>query len=177
MKVYQDIISGDELCSDSYPCKVVDDIAYEFEAKTIKISNKIDDSLIGGNAASPEGGDGEPSEDAGVDDNEESVINIVHAHKLQKIPMSKQDFMTWAKQYFKELLSRLEKSSPERVDLFKAKSAKFLKEQILAKFDQWDIYTGESMNGDAGLMLMNFRDDGITPYFCLFKDGIREVKY
>ena len=33
MKVYLDIFTGDELCSDSYPMKVVDDVYYEVEGK------------------------------------------------------------------------------------------------------------------------------------------------
>ena len=33
MKVYLDIFTGDELCSDAYPTKVVDDVYYEVEGK------------------------------------------------------------------------------------------------------------------------------------------------
>lgn len=33
MKVYLDIFTGDELSSDSYPMKLVDDVYYEFEGK------------------------------------------------------------------------------------------------------------------------------------------------
>jgi hypothetical protein len=33
MKVYIDVFTGDELCSDSYPMKVVDDVYYEVEGK------------------------------------------------------------------------------------------------------------------------------------------------
>ena len=45
---------GDELFSDSYPTKLVDDLIYEVEGKTIKISGDIDEALIGGNAATEE---------------------------------------------------------------------------------------------------------------------------
>jgi len=33
MKVYIDVFTGDEICSDSYPMKVVDDVYYEVEGK------------------------------------------------------------------------------------------------------------------------------------------------
>jgi len=33
MKIYLDVFTGDELCSDSYPMKLVDDVYYEFEGK------------------------------------------------------------------------------------------------------------------------------------------------
>ena len=36
MKVFIDIFTGDELCSDSYPMKVVDDVYYEVEGKVRK---------------------------------------------------------------------------------------------------------------------------------------------
>jgi hypothetical protein len=37
MKVYIDVFTGDELCSDSYPMKVVDDVYYEFEGKVSRV--------------------------------------------------------------------------------------------------------------------------------------------
>ncbi len=33
MKIYLDVFTGDELCSDSYPMKLVDDVYYEFEGR------------------------------------------------------------------------------------------------------------------------------------------------
>ena len=33
MKIFLDVFTGDELCSDSYPMKVVDDVYYEVEGK------------------------------------------------------------------------------------------------------------------------------------------------
>ncbi len=33
MKIFFDVFTGDELCSDSYPMKVVDDVYYEVEGK------------------------------------------------------------------------------------------------------------------------------------------------
>ncbi|CAF4432141.1 unnamed protein product, partial [Adineta steineri] len=64
MKLFLDIFTGDELCSDSYPIKLVDDVYYEVEGKNISQSNDIDDSLIGGNKA-PEGREA-ASEEGGV---------------------------------------------------------------------------------------------------------------
>lgn len=33
MKLFLDVFTGDELCSDAYPIKVVDDLYYEVEGK------------------------------------------------------------------------------------------------------------------------------------------------
>lgn len=39
MKVFIDVFTGDELCSDSYPMKVVDDVYYEVEGKVSKFNS------------------------------------------------------------------------------------------------------------------------------------------
>jgi hypothetical protein len=44
MKIFFDVFTGDELCSDSYPMKVVDDVYYEVEGKVRRFifeKNKI----------------------------------------------------------------------------------------------------------------------------------------
>lgn len=167
------MMSGDELASDSYPTKVVDDIVIELDGKTICVSNAIDESLIGGNkSANPD----EPADD-GAADTEERVINLVHSHKLQETAFDKKSFLLWLKDYMKSLVEKLEKNNPERVPIFKEKVQKFVKEVVVPKFDEWRFYTGESMNPEGMVVLMNYREDGMTPYFVLFKDGVKEVKY
>lgn len=37
--------------------------------------------------------------------------------------------------------------------------------------------TGESQNPDGHVALLDYREDGITPYMLFFKDGVREEKY
>jgi len=173
MRIYKCFVSDDELCSDSYPMKVVDDIVYEFDGKAISISNAIDESLIGGNkSANP---DEEPEE--GAADTEEKVINIVHSHKLQETSFDKKSYQLWLKDYMKKVVERLEKTNAARVPIFKEKVAKYAKEVLFAKFDDWKFYTGESMNPEGMVVLCNYRDDGMTPYFVLFKDGVLEQKY
>lgn len=173
MKVYKCFISNDELCSDSYPMKVVDDIIYEFDGKAIGVSNAIDESLIGGNKSSNP--DEEPEE--GAADTEEKVINVVYSHKLQETGFDKKSFQLWLKDYMKKIVERLESKDPQRVPVFKAKMAKYAKDVLIANFDDWKFYTGESMNPEGMVVLMNYREDGMTPYFVLFKDGLIEEKY
>jgi hypothetical protein len=40
MIIYMDVFTGDELCSDSYPMKVVDDLYYEVEGKVRRFISK-----------------------------------------------------------------------------------------------------------------------------------------
>jgi len=46
----------------------------------------------------------------------------------------------------------------------------------VANFKDYEFYTGESMNPDGMVALLNYREDGITPYFTFWKDGLKEVK-
>lgn len=75
----------------------------------------------------------------------------------------------------KKIIEGLTKTNPERVDIFKA-GAKAEVAKILSSFKDWDFFTGES-NIDGGMVaLLNYREDGITPYMLFWKDGLVEEK-
>ena len=75
----------------------------------------------------------------------------------------------------KKIIEGLAKTNPERVDIFKA-GAKAEVAKILSSFKDWDFFTGES-NTDGGMVaLLNYREDGITPYMLFWKDGLVEEK-
>lgn len=59
---------------------------------------------------------------------------------------------------------------------FQAGMTKLAKE-ILTKFDDYRFYLGESMNIDGMIVLQYYKEDGLTPIFILFKDGLKEEKY
>jgi len=173
MLVYMDVISRDELFSDSYPVKLVDDLYYEVEGKLISMSNDIDEALIGGNkAAEPTEGD----EDAGVDASSTSGINVVLTHKLVETGFDKTTFKDWLKTYMKELKKRVEQKNPDRVEKFTAGMQKWAKE-VLGTFDNWRFYLGEKMDPEGMVILQGYRDDQTTPYFVFFKDGLEEEKF
>lgn len=48
--------------------------------------------------------------------------------------------------------------------------------KLVANVSDLDIYMGESMNTDGMYILVNFREDGITPYATLWKHGLQEMK-
>ena len=45
------------------------------------------------------------------------------------------------------------------------------------KEKQYQFYIGESMNPEGMVALMNYREDGVTPFFIFFKDGLIEEKF
>ncbi|PAA66860.1 hypothetical protein BOX15_Mlig024683g1 [Macrostomum lignano] len=169
MLIFKDLISGDELASDSYPYKYVDDIAIEIEGKMITVSNAIDDRMIGGNASAEEAGEG-------TDDGTESKINVVYSHQLVETQFDKKSYLAYLKGYLKRIEKKLEENNPDRVEAFKTGAQKFVKERVLANFSNWQFFTGEKMDPDAMVVLMDYREDGMTPYFVLFKDGLIEEK-
>jgi Translationally controlled tumour protein len=47
---------------------------------------------------------------------------------------------------------------------------------ILGAIKDYEFYVGESMDPEGAVGLLNYREDGITPYFTFFKDGLKIEK-
>jgi len=172
MIIYEDVFTGLELFSDAYPCKLIDDFVWEANCKMITVDNSIDDSAIGGNA-SAEGGD-----DGGADDTKETVNDIVYGFKLQRNEaMDKKAYTKHIKEYGKKLVEKLKAdgASEEELNTFKTKMAKKCGE-IVKNFGDYDVYINHEWNEDGMLPLLNFREDGTTPYFTYFAAGLKGVK-
>ncbi|EIM21552.1 translationally-controlled tumor protein [Wallemia mellicola CBS 633.66] len=161
MKVFSDVITGDELASDAYPMQENGPF-FEIDGQVITVGGEGAD--IGG------GGEGEE-----VDDNTEQKINVVHSFNLQPTSFDKKSYMVYLKGYMKAVENHLKESDPARVDGFKAEAQEHVK-KVIANFKDYEFFTGESMNPDGQVVLLNYREDGITPYFTLWKDGLKSQK-
>ncbi|KAG8949259.1 hypothetical protein FRC04_008861 [Tulasnella sp. 424] len=170
MLLYCDILAHDqdELFSDAYPVKEIDDIAYEVECAMITIKDGEVD--IGANASAEE------AEEA-LEDGAVTVNNVVHSFRLEKTEYDKKTYLAHLKKYMKALETKLGETNPDRVPAFKKGAAEFAK-KIVANFKDYDFYTGSGMDLDAPGMvaLLNFREDGVTPFFTFWKDGVKERK-
>jgi hypothetical protein len=168
MIIYKDIISGDEMFSDIY--KIKDNgIIIEVEGKMISRSDdNIDGALLGANESQEEGG--EDLESTTV-----SGVDIVLNHKLTETGFDKTSFIAYIKEYMKTIKGKLSESDPERVKPFMAGAQDEVK-KILSNFKNYQFYTGESMNAEGMVGLLDFREDGITPYMIFFKDGLEMEK-
>jgi len=172
MLIYKDCLSGDEMCSDSYPMEEkFDGAIMEVTGANIREDGGIDEALIGGNA-SAEGED----EGAGADDAAVTGINVIMNARLCETQFGKKDFGVYLKGYMKKVVEHLQKENPDRVDAFK-KGAAAAAKQILGSFKDWQFYTGENMDPEGGLAFMNYKEDGVTPYFWFFKDAMIEEKF
>eukprot|EP00294_Goniomonas_avonlea_P014156 CAMPEP_0114553880 /NCGR_PEP_ID=MMETSP0114-20121206/7904_1 /TAXON_ID=31324 /ORGANISM="Goniomonas sp, Strain m" /LENGTH=171 /DNA_ID=CAMNT_0001738873 /DNA_START=60 /DNA_END=575 /DNA_ORIENTATION=+ len=170
MIIYKDAFNGDEMCSDCYPMtEEGNGVMFRVESKTItKGPISVD---IGANA-SAEGDDGD-----GVDDAAETVNNVVDAFRLQSMPFpNKKSYMGYLKDFLKRTKAHLEATKPERVAGFQAESQAFIKDKILPNFDDFSFYSGESMDPEAGMMMMFYEGENPNPFFYFFKDACVEEK-
>ena len=101
--------------------------------------------------------------------------NVIFANRLASTAFDKKSYTVYMKGYMKSLIDYLSKNSPDRVGDFKSKAQSHFK-KILEKFDDYEFYTGESMNPDGMVALLNWREDGVTPYLTFWKDGLKQEK-
>ncbi|RAQ56649.1 hypothetical protein COH20_005564 [Aspergillus flavus] len=110
MRTFIDVISGDEVLSDKYTIKEVDDIAYEVDCKLIEFQKPSDDG---------------------------------YAAAIEK---------------------HLSITNPGRVPAFK----KAFKEYVTKMMHHWgslQCYVGPSLDPNGMVAILNYREDGVTPYF------------
>ncbi|CAI5938720.1 unnamed protein product [Closterium sp. NIES-64] len=130
MLVYQDLISGDELLSDSFEAKEIQNgIFYEVEGKwVVKGGIEVD---IGANP-SAEGG-----EEEAVEEQSEKVVDIVDTFRLQEQPaFDKKAFAGYLKVYAQKLAGLM---PAERGTQFRADSPAACK-WLMSKLADLQLY-------------------------------------
>uniref|UniRef100_A0A8C2WDP1 Translationally-controlled tumor protein n=1 Tax=Chinchilla lanigera TaxID=34839 RepID=A0A8C2WDP1_CHILA len=164
--IYRDLISHDAMFSDIYKIReIADGLCLEVGGKVVsRIEGNIDDSLIGGNASTegPEGGGTESTVVTGVD----TVVN----HHLQETSFTEEAYKKYIKDYMKSVKGKLEQR-PERVKPFMTRAAEQIK-HILANFKNYQFFIGANMNPEGMVALLDYREDGVTPFMISFKDGL-----
>jgi len=168
MLLFTDILTGDEFISDAYKLKEVDDIVIEVDCRLVTVKAGVDID-IGANPSAEEA-------EEGLDDEGSSQVNdVVHSFRLQPTSFDKKSYLTYLKGYMKAIKQKLSETNPDRVEGFEKGAAAYAK-KIVANFKDFEFYTGESMNPDGMIALLNYREDGTTPYLTFWKDGLKEVK-
>ncbi|CAI8597949.1 unnamed protein product [Vicia faba] len=167
MLVYQDLLTGDELLSDSFPYKEIENgLLWEVEGKWV-VQGAIDVD-IGANPSAEGGG-----EDEGVDDQAVKVVDIVDTFRLQEQPsFDKKLFVTFMKRYIKLLTPKLEADKQEIFKKHIEGATKFL----LPKLKDLQFFVGESMHDDGSLVFAYYKDGATDPTFIYFAYGLKEIK-
>lgn len=79
-------------------------------------------------------------------------------------------------EYCKNVLEKLKGlGKEEEAKAFQASAAGAVK-KILANYDNYDLYMGESMEEGSMYVLIDYREDGVTPYATVWKYGLEEYK-
>merc|ERR1712236_50292 len=171
MKIYKDVFSGDELFSDTYPMKLVDNCMYEVYGKHITRTDD-DIQLEGSNASAEEA-------DEGTDSTSVSGVDLVLNHRLVETGFgSKKDYTVYLKDYMKKVVKYLEDNNRAgEVDEFK-KNINGVMKELLGKFKDLQFFTGESMEAEAMILIMDYKDyEGEErPVIMAFKHGLEEEK-
>jgi len=168
MIIYKDLISGDEIVSDSYDLKEVNGIVYEVDCQMITLGAVSVDT--GANASAEEA-------EEGVEDGAVQVNNVVNSFRLNSTSFDKKSYLSHLKTYMKKVKEALKQkgASDEDITAFE-NGAKAYAKEIIGNFKDYDFYVGESMDPDGMVVLMNYREDGTTPFVTVWKHGLTEMK-
>lgn len=178
MLVYRCRISGDEMLSDAFPLKpvidsdgnVVEGIKYCESKNVTKGGEDID---IGAGSAFG-GGD----EDGGVDDQVETVNNVIDRFSYTETQMgSAVEFKNWLKEYMMNVRTKLReaKKDKEEIQAFMA-TASGIAKYFITRFKDVQFYLGPSF--DANSMVFSIYEDGaLTPNFYFIMAGYIEEKF
>ena len=180
MLIFKDAFTDDELSSDSFPMKLVDNLVFEFKGK--HVVRKEGDVVLAGSNPSAEGEDGED----GSDEHVERGIDIVLNHKLVEMNCYEDPamFKSYIKGFMKKVIEHMEKNgkSKEDVDEFKKKIQAFVVSLLDKK--RWktlQFFIGErAAEGAEGgqVAIIEYRDvDGEeVPTLLLIKEAIIQEK-
>lgn len=93
-----------------------------------------------------------------------------HVRRFKSIDTNHLDYMKRVKTTMKT-----KGASDEEVTAFE-KGAQGYAKKIVTNFKDYDFYIGESMDPDGMVVLMNYREDGVTPFVTIWKHGLTEMK-
>jgi len=173
MIIYKDLITGDEMFTDSSKVKLIDGCIFEVECR--HVTRKQGDIQIEGFNPSAE------ELDEGTDEACESGLDLVLNQRLIETGFSKNDYKNYLKTYTKTLQEKWKTLdySEEQIANAKSKLTEAVK-KVLPKIGDYQFFLGESSNPDGCVALLEYRsnDDGTgeTPVMMFFKHGLEEEK-
>jgi len=169
MIIFKDIISDAEIMSDSYEMKEIDGIIYEIDCQMVTL--RAVQVNTGANAFADEAKEA-------TDDGTIQVNNIVEKFRLQPTQFARKNYHVHLKQYVRRIKEHLQSNgaSVEKIKKFESGANKFAG-RVLVNFDKYDFLVGEfDINCEGMVVLMNWREDGVTPFVTIWKDGLSQWK-
>ena len=173
VKVYIDVITGDEMVSDAYPTKEIFDGA-GLEVQARYITKGQEDGGIAMNLGEDE--EKGPDTNTGLPAGE-TVIDIVDRFDLKETKYDQKSFQAYAKLYLNKIKKHLqEKGKADRIPGFQKGSLEMVK-MILKNFDDFQFFTGSSMDDEAALAFCTYPEGKTEPIFYFFLDGLEGKQY
>ncbi|KAG9508455.1 hypothetical protein GZH46_03047, partial [Fragariocoptes setiger] len=173
MIIYKDLITGDEMFTDSTKIKLIDDCLYEVYCK--HVTRKQGEIILPGANPSAEGED----EDGGGDAQVESGLDIVLNQQLIETSFNKSDYKNYLKTYTKALQAKWKEmgKSDEELEEHKTKFMEAVK-KVLPKLDEASFFMGSSSNPDGMVAVLEYRDlpEGEQPIMLFYKHGLEAEK-
>ncbi|CAG2115355.1 unnamed protein product [Medioppia subpectinata] len=174
MIIFKDLITGDELFTDSSKVRLVDGCLWEVECR--HVTRKQGEIEIAGFNASAE------EADEGTDEQVESGLDLVLNQRLVETGFSKSDYKNYLKTYTKSLQDKWKELefSEDEINTAKTKLTEAVK-KVLPKLGDYQFFLGESTNPDGMVGLLEYREkedgSGETPVMMFFKHGLDEEKF
>ncbi|CAF9918751.1 hypothetical protein IMSHALPRED_004401 [Imshaugia aleurites] len=178
MIIYKDIVTGDEIISDTYKLQDIDDVVYEVDCR--KVTKGADNIDIGANPSAEE-------QEEALEEGQTQVIDVIDGFRLNPLGdpstgnrgfASKKEFAAQFKGYLKKVVEKLKEAGKDEAFIkdFQKGVQGYYTKKIVPNFGDYDFYTGESMDPDGMVVFLNYREDGMTPYVIIWKHGLSEMK-
>ena len=176
MIIYKDIITNDELFTDSNRMKVVDDCLYKVLCTFV--TRKEGEIVLAG--ANPSA-DAEDLGDGGTDEKVQAGLDLVLNQCLVETQFSKDDYKKYLKTYTKALLDKWTSMgvSGAQLDEYKEKFTKAATHIVKLLGTKPQFYLGESCNADGMVAVLSYEDNEKgeeEAYMYFFKHGLEEEK-
>ena len=164
MYIFIDFVSNDEVLSDALPITEMDDVCYVVKTEMVKDEGADED-----------------------DPNAPTVVNLVQNFQLSETRFdNKKQYIDYMKGYIGKLKEKIQKEieiqypgdagNKDRIAEKQTKINNFLKNFVLANFNDFQFFVGKSMNMDALILLARYESGDVTPTFYVFKDGVVKEK-
>lgn len=177
MRIFEDIVTGIEVISDSYPMELLfDGAACEVQSRMV-VKGDVNIDVGCGNAF---GGKNEEEEEGATGGSApvEKVNDLIDAFGYEETSFEKADWQKAFKEFVKEILEKktANKESAEAIAKFKANAGLFVK-YIGSKFGDLTIYTPKDYDSTHSLVFSYWKEENDeAPVFIFYLDGCKAIK-
>jgi len=169
MIIYKCLISGDELFTDAFKIER-DGHFYKLTGKMTTRTDKVDDSVIGGNASQEE------AVEANADSSQSGIDIVLNQRLVETGFGSKKEYQAYFKDFLKKLEPALKEKFPDKdMEQWKKNMTEAFK-WVVSEFKEWQFYTGESMVDGGSICLCKWVGEPEVPEFYIYADSVIEEK-